>query len=61
MSKPKTYASEYEKQRMRAEIDSQVEEFLRRGGKIDVLNSGLTGGDSVGSVWHQQDEMSNLV
>lgn len=61
MAKLKSPASEHEKERMRAEIDTQVEEFLRRGGKIDVLNNDHTGNAAVGSVWHQQDEMSNLV
>lgn len=61
MAKQKTPASEHEKQRMRAEIDSQIEDFLRRGGKIDVLNSGVANSSDIGSVWHQQDDMSNLV
>jgi predicted NUDIX family NTP pyrophosphohydrolase len=61
MAKLKSPASEHEKERMRAEIDSQIEEFLRRGGKIDILNSDVAGGSSVGSVWHQQEDMTNLV
>ncbi len=61
MAKLKSPASEHEKERMRAEIDSQVEEFLRRGGKIEVLNNDHAGSAAVGSVWHQQDEMPNLV
>ncbi len=61
MAKLKSPASEHEKERMRAEIDSQVEEFLRRGGKIDVLTSERAGGSDIGSVWHQQDDMSNIV
>ena len=61
MTKLKSPASEHEKERIRAEIDTQVEEFLRRGGKIDVLNSDVASGSNIGSVWHQQDDMSNLV
>ena len=62
MPNVKSQMSAHEKERMRAEIDSQVEEFLKRGGKIDVLtHSEQVSVTNIGSVWHQQDDMSNLV
>lgn len=62
MLNAKSQMSAHEKERMRAEIDRQVEEFLKRGGKIDVLtHSERDNVTNVGSVWHQQDDMSNLV
>ena len=61
MANLKSRTSEQEKHRMRAEIDRQVEEFLRRGGKIDVVeDEHRTRTSSVGSVWHTQDDASNL-
>ena len=46
-----------EKNRIREEIDAQVREFIRRGGKIDQLGtSGLRQQpDAIGSVWHIDD------
>jgi hypothetical protein len=61
MAHSKIPASEHEKERMRAEIDRQIADFLNRGGKIDVLGDEQQRRDGGGSVWHQQDEMSNLV
>jgi hypothetical protein len=62
MAKLRSQTSVHEKERMRAEIDSQVAEFLQRGGKIDVLTDEHKHATSnVGSVWHQPDDMSNLV
>lgn len=49
-----------EKERLRAEIDRQVAEFLSRGGKIDVLTSDHQKAVDIGSVWHQQSELTNL-
>ena len=62
MAKTKASISEHEKERMRAEIDDQVAEFLRRGGKIDVLTDDKhSSASNIGSVWHPHDDMSNLV
>ena len=61
MPRSKTVVSDNEKQRMRAEIDDQIAEFLRRGGKIDVLTdeSGQTA-PQLGSVWHTPDDVNPL-
>lgn len=40
-----------EKQRIRSMIDDQVQEFLRRGGKISVVNQNESGGSPLGGVW----------
>ena len=62
MPTSKSQVSVHEKEKMRAEIDSQVAEFLQRGGKIDVLSDAHQHkATNIGSVWHQQDDMSNLV
>jgi len=62
MPKSKAVVTDTEKQRMRAEIDNQVAEFLRRGGKIDVLNDQPSQSDNkLGSVWHAQDDAQLLV
>jgi hypothetical protein len=62
MAMLKSQSSEHEKQRMRDEIDRQVEEFLRRGGKIDIVqDKHSSSASSVGSVWHTQEETSALV
>lgn len=47
-----------EKNRIRDEIDEQVRDYLRRGGKIDVLsvNQNSTG-NAMGSVWHGSEDM----
>ncbi len=50
-----------EKQRVRAEIASQVEEFLRRGGRIDVVEQNNKGGqNAIGNVWHSHHELADL-
>lgn len=47
-----------EKNRIRDEIDEQIREYLKRGGKIDVLSGKQTKtGNPVGSVWHGSEEM----
>ena len=48
-----------EKERIRLQINAQVEEFLRRGGAIEVV-TGITGpaGAIVGSVWEDQEEFT---
>jgi hypothetical protein len=37
--------------RLRAEIAAQVEQFLRGGGRIDVVQSHLQGTRPIGPVW----------
>jgi hypothetical protein len=48
-----------EKERIRLHINAQVEEFLRRGGAIEVVTvrarPTVTG---AGSDWHDQEEIS---
>ncbi len=45
-----------EKQRVRAEIASQIEEFLRNGGRIEVLEKNSDKSPrSIGNVWHNSD------
>jgi hypothetical protein len=47
-----------EKQRVRAEIASQIEDFLRRGGRIEVLTKeSQDRPNSVGSIWHSNDHL----
>ncbi|MEM0954625.1 MAG: hypothetical protein AAGI24_10845 [Pseudomonadota bacterium] len=61
MPRSKTAVSDNEKQRMRAEIDDQVAEFLRRGGKINVLtNESSQTANQLGSVWHAPDDVNPL-
>ena len=47
-----------EKNRTRDEIDEQIREYLKRGGKIDVLsgNQAKTG-NTMGSVWHGPEDI----
>ena len=61
VAKPETHFSEHEKERMRAEINDQVAEFLKRGGKIDVLTKEQRPATNIGSVWHPSHDMPNLV
>jgi len=47
-----------EKERMRLQINAQVEEFLRRGGAIEVVTDNASPGTAiVGSVWDDQEEL----
>jgi len=46
-----------EKERIRLQINAQVEEFLRRGGAIEVVTlSAKPAMADVGSVWEDDDE-----
>lgn len=38
-------------ERLRAEIEQQVEAFLRRGGQIEVMQNNLEGARPIGPVW----------
>ncbi len=60
MSKSNTKINPVEKDRIRAEIDAQVQAFLQKGGKINVLvaNQGARG-TAIGSVW-RTDDLSEL-
>ncbi|TXS92802.1 hypothetical protein FV139_12585 [Parahaliea maris] len=52
-----------EKQRMRDQIRQQVEEFLHKGGRIDVMDRTpprRQAGER-GSVWHGQDDFQQLL
>lgn len=51
-------SSTLEKERMRDEINEQVDDFLRSGGQINVLtnNSKAARFSSVGSVWSDPDD-----
>ena len=50
-----------EKERARAEIERQVEDFLRKGGQISVFdNQGSETRLEIGSVWHGQDDFRGL-
>jgi hypothetical protein len=51
------------KDRMRDEINAQVEAFLKQGGVIDVLGKkdGKSPSHERGSVWHSQEEIYDLV
>ena len=51
-----------EKDRVRDEIRAQVEEFLRKGGQINVFNSDIAADQAnIGSVWHGQDELPGVI
>ncbi|MEM1110533.1 MAG: hypothetical protein AAGI11_01375 [Pseudomonadota bacterium] len=50
-----------EKARIRAEIEDQVEQFLKRGGHIDVLGKDIVREDrQVGSIWQNLDDEIGL-
>lgn len=52
-----------EKQRMRDQIRQQVEEFLHRGGRIDVMDRNPPRRQDCGrgSVWHGHDDYQQLL
>ena len=61
MNRNSSNTSESEKNRIRSEIDAQVEEFLKSGGKIEVVNTNQRSAiTSIGSVWHGPDEIPGL-
>ena len=50
-----------EKERIRLQINAQVEEFLRRGGAIEVVNKNAEPARAiVGSIWDDQGEFTPL-
>jgi ribulose bisphosphate carboxylase small subunit len=50
-----------EKNRIRDEIEAQIQAFLQQGGKIDVVATGQTRQrNAIGSVWHGQDDLTGL-
>jgi hypothetical protein len=56
MTAAKPVVSSEEKQRLREEIRCQVEDFLKRGGRIDVLDTALSpGAKQRASIWHGQE------
>ncbi len=55
-------SSIFEKDRIRNEISSQVADFLRSGGQIDVLTNKNRAAQfsSVGSVWSDPDDFVHV-
>ncbi len=52
MNKQGTRVNPVEKDRIREEIEAQVQEYLQRGGKIDVLTANQRQQlNTIGSVW----------
>ena len=61
MNRNRDNTNESEKNRIRNEIDVQVEEFLKSGGKIDVVNGNQRSPKaSIGSVWRGSDDIPGL-
>lgn len=48
------------KEKIRIEISTQVEAFLKRGGRIDVLTDATRGDGNRGSVWHGDEDALTL-
>ena len=49
-----------QKDRIRSEINAQIEEFLRRGGQIDVLTRDANSSAAKGKVWRNPNEVTGL-
>ncbi len=61
MNRNKDKTNSVEKDRIRSEIDAQVEAFLEAGGKIDVLSGNIGERRSArGAVWRTPDEIPGL-
>ncbi len=61
MPRAKATIAECEKQRMRDEIDQHIADYLRQGGKIDVLrDEHRRDAAKLGSVWHAQDDIASF-
>ena len=61
-------ASNSSKEAIRSQISAQVEEFLRHGGQIRVVDTGASANTvesrvtrNIGSVWHGQDELQSFI
>ncbi len=51
-----------DKERIRQEINRQVEAFLKKGGEIDVVVDAENGARAErGTVWHNQDEITGIL
>ena len=52
-----------EKDRIRSQIEAQVEQFLQRGGQIEVMSNQRGGTEaSIGTVWQSlRDELATSV
>ena len=63
MPRPGAEAGFGEKERMRNQINAQVEEFLRQGGKIQTCDQShqYRTGNSVGETWQGPDEMLTVI
>lgn len=54
--------SPFQKQRLRDQIRSEIEDYIRRGGEIRVLDgAGKRDTARRASVWHQQEEVQRLI
>ena len=54
--------SKPEKDRIRAEIEAQVEEFLQKGGQINLYNDGSTRQTvHSGSVWPNRNDVLAMI
>jgi hypothetical protein len=60
MNQQDSRANTIEKNRIRNEIEAQVQNFLQQGGKIDIIGAGQTGQRVMGQVWHGHDELNGL-
>ena len=55
-------ASTLSKEKIRREIKVQVEDFLRQGGRINVVEAGWGRNTvSIGSAWYGEDEVQRYV
>ena len=61
MNRNSDKSSVTEKNRMRDEIDEQIREYLKQGGKIDVLTGNQRDPrNAIGSVWHGPEDISGI-
>jgi hypothetical protein len=61
MNRNRDNANIVEKDRIRSEIDAQIEAFLRAGGKIDVLHGNNGEAPTArGSVWRSPDDIPGM-
>ena len=62
MSNQVNSARVVDKERIRREINHQVEAFLRKGGEIDVVSDAENNTRAKrGTVWHNQDEITGAL
>ena len=62
MTRKSTVPNVAEKERIRSEIDHQIEEYINNGGQIDVVSSNnCHASTDIGSVWRNNEEVLNLL